>query len=291
MYRAALQNQASRPANDPAAATRRPAARLPGPGGPTPWKAESEKKRLNKLIEDAVAKSRADYHASFVAALGEQRPANLRELLPAAAAPIEPVQNQLDAAAQAKQWKHEVAQNSKSIAASQEKVLAYQSDIDTRTTRNQELKELLAKHALELSRLDLAKLPDTASQEAALLNSRLEEHHAAEALLRRDLAAFEAKQREPAPLRSAGLPPPSSCASSEAGDMDFDFEAVDDSAIDELMSAIAPTPIASEAPSEETVQEGRKRCRDNLKLQAANFRKVLRRGKPSSKGGAEASRK
>ena len=150
---------------------------------------------MQRKIDQAIS----SYHARFVAELGEDCPEKLRSTLPAETA-VDKQPPQTDPVGQAKQWRHEVTQNEKSIQASKTKLADIQTDIAKRERRNEELQDLLLQHARDIclqDAIDLESVPPALSQQAIELNSRRDSIAKLEAELRKDLAVFERKEVEP----------------------------------------------------------------------------------------------
>ena len=265
VYRAALQNHELRPHGDnprPRGARVVPAPREPRSRSATsPWQQDTQKRKIDQAI--------ALYHTRFVAALGESCPDQLRSTLPEQPAD-DKTQSQADPVAQAKKWRHELTQNENSIQASETKLADLQAGIAQRRQRNEELRELLAKHAIDIclqDAIDIESVPAALSQEALDLNNRRDTIAKLETEFRKDLANFEKKKVAPAPPVPVVSPTPAGSArASQAEDEEFDFNDVDPDSLDTIMQDIVSlgVGVGTGDSVELAAAERRKRCQEIL---------------------------
>ena len=212
--------------------------RLPVRRTLAPWTADAIKKKEESAADLAVS----EYHAQVLAALGDDCPDHLRQRLPPKpVAADKPTERENDPAAHIRQLRHELAQNLKSIDASEAKLTSLREDIAKRTARNAEIEAALRKHEMELARAALPEKVEGDSDQANQLNAQLDN-------LRTAIDAFHisyASYKAPAPTASEGQPAGTASASNPAGsatspvpvlapvldDMELDFDQLDDESI------------------------------------------------------------
>ena len=265
MYRAALQNHELRPHGDPPPRRgprgardlpRDPRARNPI----SPWRQDTQQRKIDQAL--------ASYHSRFVEALGEACPEQLRSTLPDQPEGDKP-QTQTDPVAQAKKWRHELTQNESSIQANETKVVDLQATIAQKKLRNEELREMLYKHAIEIclqDAIDIDSVPAALPQEALDLNNRRDSIAKLESELRKDLANFEKKKKvEPPPVPlPIPSPPPGSAGQSQVADEEFDFKDVDPGDLDTIMQDIASLGVGADSADTSSAADRRQRVAEIL---------------------------